>query len=54
MHCRIDAQRLGASGRSFTLTVQAPAAVSDELLEQGIASTVGAEFPRVEVELRGA
>lgn len=54
MHCRVDAQRLGASGRSFTLTLQAPAALSDELLEQGIASTVGAEFPRVEVELRGA
>lgn len=52
MHCRVLGQRVGASGRSFTIAAQVPSTLGDELLAQSVASTLTSEFGRVEVETR--
>ncbi|MFM7260083.1 MAG: DUF4956 domain-containing protein [bacterium] len=52
MHCRVLGQRVGASGRSFTIAAQVPSGLGDELVSQSLASTLAPDFGRVDVELR--
>jgi hypothetical protein len=52
MHCRVQSIKQGDSGRTFTLTLQVPSAVHDDLLAKGLAGTMSAEFGAVEVEIQ--
>jgi hypothetical protein len=53
MRCRVIGQRVGGSGRSFTVAANVPSTLGDQLVLESIASTLLPEFGRCEVEMRG-
>jgi hypothetical protein len=53
MRCRVIGQRVGGSGRSFTVAANVPSTLGDQLVLESLASTLLPEFGRCEVEMRG-
>lgn len=54
MRCRVQSQKEGQSGRSFSFVAQIPSAIDDDLLVKSLEATIGPEVGRIEVEVRGA
>lgn len=54
MRCKVQSQKEGQSGRSFSFVAQIPSAIDDDLLVKSLEATIGPEVGRIEVEVRGA
>ena len=54
MRCKVQSQKEGQSGRTFSFVAQIPSAIDDDLLTKSLEATLGPEVGRIEVEVRGA
>jgi hypothetical protein len=54
MRCKVQSQKEGQSGRSFSFVAQIPSAIDDDLLTKSLEATLSPEVGRIEVEVRGA